>query len=296
MTGGGTWSRGHGEGDSEGYPTAPDGHHDRMRPTAADPSYDPAHLLPLLSRATERLLADVARLTTDADARTPSGLPGWTRGHVLTHLARNAEDHARMAAAAARGELAEQYPGGEAQRQDEIERGAVRPVGELLDDVAGSAALLWATWAEMPDDAWDRPIAMLDGTEPARTGPRSRLAECELHHVDLRLGYGPSDWPAAFVDVLLPRVAGDMAARAARLEVPVARWVVRRRDGGEAGDDRDGREWVIGSGPGGGEVVGDGASLLAWLSGRGWSLRPGALTVDGDAAAAFGLPERVPYG
>ena len=37
-----------------------------------------------------RPCAAVRGLTDDA-ARAPSRLPGWTRGHVLTHLARNAE-------------------------------------------------------------------------------------------------------------------------------------------------------------------------------------------------------------
>jgi maleylpyruvate isomerase len=32
----------------------------------------------------------------DADVRAPSPLPGWTRGHVLTHLARNAEGGTRL--------------------------------------------------------------------------------------------------------------------------------------------------------------------------------------------------------
>jgi hypothetical protein len=43
-----------------------------------------------LSTATDSLVDGIGRLT-DADARGPSLLPGWTRGHVLTHLARNAD-------------------------------------------------------------------------------------------------------------------------------------------------------------------------------------------------------------
>jgi len=48
-----------------------------------------------LTEATVTLIGDVGRLT-DADVREPSLLPGWTRGHVLTHLARNAEGGARL--------------------------------------------------------------------------------------------------------------------------------------------------------------------------------------------------------
>ena len=42
-----------------------------------------------LADATAGLIMGVGGLT-DADPREPSLLPGWTRGHVLTHLARNA--------------------------------------------------------------------------------------------------------------------------------------------------------------------------------------------------------------
>ena len=43
-----------------------------------------------IDQATQRLL-DTARTITDPDLRVPSMLPGWTRGHVLAHLARNAD-------------------------------------------------------------------------------------------------------------------------------------------------------------------------------------------------------------
>ena len=40
-----------------------------------------------LAAATSRLLATATALS-DAQVREPSSLPGWTRGHVLTHIAR----------------------------------------------------------------------------------------------------------------------------------------------------------------------------------------------------------------
>jgi hypothetical protein len=43
-----------------------------------------------LTAATERLLDGLDGLS-DVQVAGPSLLPGWTRGHVLTHLARNAE-------------------------------------------------------------------------------------------------------------------------------------------------------------------------------------------------------------
>lgn len=60
--------------------------------------------------AHRRLEATVASVD-DATARRPSLLPGWTVGHVLTHVARNAESHVRMLEAALAGQAVEQYPG-----------------------------------------------------------------------------------------------------------------------------------------------------------------------------------------
>ena len=71
----------------------------------------------------------------DAIASSESALPGWTRGHVLTHLARNADSHTRMIDAAKNGESVAQYPGGFAQRESEIEAGAFRSAADLLADL-----------------------------------------------------------------------------------------------------------------------------------------------------------------
>ena len=64
---------------------------------------------------------------TDDSCRAPSPLPGWTRGHVLAHWARNADGQTRRVQAAMRGEVTAQYPGGDAQRQADIETGAAAP-------------------------------------------------------------------------------------------------------------------------------------------------------------------------
>jgi maleylpyruvate isomerase len=56
----------------------------------ADPAAAAAELSARLAAATQRLQDTVAGLT-DQQAREPSLLPGWSRGHVLTHLARNAD-------------------------------------------------------------------------------------------------------------------------------------------------------------------------------------------------------------
>ncbi|BCF82609.1 hypothetical protein RQCS_21540 [Rhodococcus qingshengii] len=49
---------------------------------------------------------------TEEQAREPSGLPGWSRGHVVTHMSRNADALGRFVAGVQGGESGEMYPGG----------------------------------------------------------------------------------------------------------------------------------------------------------------------------------------
>jgi maleylpyruvate isomerase len=82
---------------------------------------DPLVLVPEVDRATDRLLATVSSLTGD-DVAVPSLLPGWTRGHVLTHLARHADGGVNLLTWARTGVPTPQYesvarrPGGSPRR------------------------------------------------------------------------------------------------------------------------------------------------------------------------------------
>jgi maleylpyruvate isomerase len=78
-------------------------------------------LLTELDAATGALVDGIGGLT-DGDARGPSLLPGWTRGHVLTHLARNAEGGTRLLGWARTGAASYEYES-VAARADAIEEG-----------------------------------------------------------------------------------------------------------------------------------------------------------------------------
>src|SRR4051794_19255174 len=86
-----------------------------------------------VDRATQRLLQTAADLD-DAACAEPSLLPGWTRGHVLTHLARNADAYTNLLLGAARGEDRAAYATPTA-RAEGIEAGYARPLAEQLDDI-----------------------------------------------------------------------------------------------------------------------------------------------------------------
>jgi maleylpyruvate isomerase len=96
-------------------------------------TFQPATLLAEITEETERLL-DTAAAFTDDEVRQPSLLPGWTRGHVLTHVARNADGGTRLLTWARTGIPTPEYAS-PAARADEIEAGHGRPAGELLHDV-----------------------------------------------------------------------------------------------------------------------------------------------------------------
>jgi len=144
----------------------------------------------------------------------PSRLPGWTIGHALSHLARNAESHVRVLAGALAGDHLEQYEGGREARAAGIEAGAGRPAHVLIDDVISTFAQLEDTWTKMTPAAWDGyGISSSGAVWPCRHLPFSRWREVEVHHVDLGLGYETSDWPAAYVSAELPIAAAGLAER-----------------------------------------------------------------------------------
>jgi maleylpyruvate isomerase len=148
--------------------------------------------------AHQRLLARLDA-AGDFDPRQPSLLPDWTIGHVLTHLARNADSGIRML------DGLQQYEGGVAGRRDDIEAGAGRPCTELVADVRSSIWRLEQRWAQEP--AWDGPPAQATvGEVPRHVLPSRRWRETEVHHADLGFGYTFADMPNDFVRPELRRM------------------------------------------------------------------------------------------
>jgi maleylpyruvate isomerase len=155
-----------------------------------------------IDQATQRLI-DTARIITEPDLRAPSLLPGWTRAHVLAHLAREADAMRNLLVGVRSGQERPAYVSAEA-RQADIEHDAGMRADELMADLADSA-MAWRTIArQLPDEGWQVPVRILDSAPfPADQLLTRRLVEVELHHCDLGAGYGPADWPAAFADMEL---------------------------------------------------------------------------------------------
>ena len=166
------------------------------------------------------LLSDAIAGMSEDEARGPTRLPGWTRGHVLTHIARNADGQARMVEGVLRDEVLDQYPGGDGQRSADIEAGASRPVAELLADVRVSQEGLVRAWSRVPDDQWDKLTKARAGIRPVRDGVLSRWRELLVHLVDLDVGVTPAGLPKEY----LSRDVAWLAEHRTRATWPDAAW------------------------------------------------------------------------
>lgn len=210
--------------------------------------------LAAVTAATTRLLATVDTLD-DAALPEPSLLPGWTRGHVLAHLSRNADSLVNLLLWAHTGIETPQYANA-ALRDADIEAGAPRPLAEQRADLVESADRLLGLARALPVEKWSAEVRTRQGrTIPASRVPWMRVLEVEIHHVDLAAGYTPADWPADFVNTLLPEITASLSLSA------------EETFGIHAADT--GFETVVGSGTPNRTVTAPAFRLLAWLTGRG---------------------------
>jgi maleylpyruvate isomerase len=175
----------------------------------------PASAIDMCQASHRRLFASIAEIGDDV-VRRPSLLPDWTVGHVLTHLARNADGHSRRLQGALRGEDVTRYPGGMEQRGRDIEEGSSRSAGALRADVGESALRLEETWRRSVEAGWPNTEFFGADRWPTTESPLRRLREAEVHHVDLGLGYRPEDWPEPYVRWELERVLSGLPRRLGR--------------------------------------------------------------------------------
>jgi maleylpyruvate isomerase len=227
---------------------------------------DPADDVRRVEASTAALLTAIGSLD-DAGMRSPSALPGWTRGHVLTHLARNADGLGNLVTWALTGARTPMYPSAEARSAD-IEAGAGRPAAEIVVDLRAAAHRLGQQLHELVQAgtaALEHPVAFGSGgpespARPAAMIPVARRREVEVHRADLDLGYGPGDWPDDFVRETLDDLArtrsspGGLAGVGVLVADDASRWPL-------VADAADARASLP-------ELHGPAAWLAAWLLGR----------------------------
>jgi maleylpyruvate isomerase len=151
--------------------------------------------------------------------RGRSRLPGWTRGHVVTHVARNAEALSRLLTWARTGIETPMYPSAQARERD-IEAGAARPQAEQLDDLRSTGAAFAATAQQLSADDWATTVGTRHGPMPASSVPWARVRELWLHLVDLGAGVQIDAIPDDIATVLVRDLADWMHTRVAgRIEL-----------------------------------------------------------------------------
>jgi len=187
------------------------------------------------ARRAHAALDAVLRAGREDDARAACRLPGWTRGHLLTHLARNADSVVRRLEGARDDEVRDQYAGGLAGRAADIEEGAGRDIATLVADVRRTSARVDELCASLPDAAWTRMTRNSSGSlQPASHVMFARWREVEVHLVDLDVGYGWDRWPAELVDEWLPSVLADLPGRTDAKQLLA--WALGRADAPALGD------------------------------------------------------------
>jgi maleylpyruvate isomerase len=172
-------------------------------------------------------------------------------GHVLSHLARNADALVNLCDWALTGVRKPAYASAEA-READIARGAARPLAVQVEDLAAAEARLLERFDDLPAEAWRAEVAWPSGiTRTADQIVVARLNELEVHHVDLGLGYTFDDVPLEFREALLTYVTttwpDDVAVVLESSE----------------------SEWASPARPAGARIVTGGtAALLSWVLGR----------------------------
>ncbi|MBP3044180.1 maleylpyruvate isomerase family mycothiol-dependent enzyme [Arthrobacter jiangjiafuii] len=170
------------------------------------PRPGPEQLVSLLDEAASAFREHLVPLT-DADVRAPSGLPGWSRGHVLAHVAGVADGMARQLEYAAAGETIDLYDGGVDGRNRAIEEGSVRSADRQRADLDTALDRALAAFHRLGESDWDVPISYRDGI--VRDGGLALWRELVIHLTDLNVGVEADAWTPLFCEHLF----GFLAAR-----------------------------------------------------------------------------------
>jgi len=197
----------------------------------------------------------MSRLGDDA-FRAPSMLPGWSRAHVLSHLARNADGMVNLLEWARTGVVTPAYASAEARNAD-IEKGASRTPTEIRDDVIASSDRLAAVVRDLPEAAWAALVTNVQGRViRASAVPWIRAREMWIHAVDLDAGASFADMPGPMVNALLVDACEAMGRKP---ECPALRLV----DGDRVwpvSEPEEGATAVV--------VTGEAPEIAAWFLGR----------------------------
>ena len=208
----------------------------------------------------------------EAALGAPSALPGWTRRHLIAHVAANAEALGNLVHWAATGEPTPMYssPG---DRAAGIERGALLPGAELGAWLRAAAQALDDAMTRLSDEQWQVPVLTAQGrTVPATEVPWLRAREVYVHGVDLATGLSFAELPAGFCAAL----CDDVIAKRAPAQASGSALVLEALDTGGRWELSGDSEPIVLAGPL--------AEITAYLTGRAHKLT----TAGGQPAPVLG--------
>jgi maleylpyruvate isomerase len=197
-----------------------------------------------------------AAALSEADLEGPSLLDGWTRRHLVGHLAYNAAALRRLLVGAERGVPAPMYASAD-QRAEEIESCAGLDAGGLIELLNDQVDQLDAAWRWLPASAWTTEVRTPEGKAvPASETLWMRTREVWIHAVDLDTGTAFEAIPVVVQSTLFADVISGWRAAGASVDVAGA-----APGSIEIGIGSDfGTEFSVG-----GRMPG----LLRWMTGRG---------------------------
>ena len=205
--------------------------------------------LALLAHETGLLMRTAAGLD-DETVQVSSRCEGWTRAHVLSHLARNADALGNLVGWAVTGTPRAMYDSPEA-RDADIVAGSTRGFAEIFTDLEDSAARFAAAATGLAGAPEQAEVEMRGGrTVLGGRLPTLRLMEVVFHHVDLDAGYTFADADPGFV-----KRAVTIAIERLRAKDQAPSVTLRSHEGDT---------WSIGDGAQ--DVTGTNAALLLWLA------------------------------
>ncbi|MBT2548684.1 maleylpyruvate isomerase family mycothiol-dependent enzyme [Arthrobacter sp. ISL-65] len=239
-----------------------------------------------LHKAADAVSSLAAKLT-EADVPAPSALPGWTRGHVLAHIAGISNAMARQLEFAARGETVELYDGGYDGRTKAIEMSAGHALDQHRADLDSALERALRAFDSLDADAggdagnaaagdaggWRAPISYRGGV--VLDGGFALWRELVIHASDLNTGRGPETWSRPFCEHLFTFLAARVPEEQKLVLQPLGMPPV-----------------VIGAGGRSTVISGMVTDIAAWLAGREPSL--GSLRASA-AADGVDLPELLPW-
>lgn len=213
--------------------------------------------LTLCRRGTAHFARRLGELADD-ELAAPSALEGWTRRHLVAHVAYNAAALCRLMDWASTGSETPMYASPEA-RSTEIAEGATLSPAALRNLFDHTVARLDEKWRRAGDPVWSAPVRSAQGREiTAAETIWMRAREVWIHAVDLGSGARFGDAPPEVLDGLLGDIVGTWRTRGdgGALELRVAGRKPLAVDPQSPAAERI-------------PVAGDLASVTRWVAGRG---------------------------